>query len=187
MVISAFSFSMMAFVLKKLYLNSNISAYEVTYWQNIILIVLYYGMLRSLRQDFLKVPDDLRTSLIWLGFLGFMGISSYYLALAYIDLSKAAVLYWTNPMFTAIITYFWIRESISFIDWIAIACSFTGIILIQNPWSMKLIEEGKSREDMIIESLGALAALGGAIFVSISMMQTRKLGKRVHFLIPPIY
>ena len=49
MVISAFSFSMMAFILKKLYLNSNISAYEVTYWQNIILVILYYGMLRSLR------------------------------------------------------------------------------------------------------------------------------------------
>lgn len=51
MAISACSFSMMAFVLKKLYMNSNISAYEVTYWQNIILVILYYGMLRSLKQD----------------------------------------------------------------------------------------------------------------------------------------
>lgn len=130
MMISAFSFSMVAFILKSLYMHSNISAYEVTYWQNIMLIVLYYGMLRSLRQDLFKVPEDLRISLIWLGFLGFMGITGYYLALQYIDLSKAAVLYWTNPMFTAVITYFWLRESISFIDWIAIGCSFAGIVLI---------------------------------------------------------
>ena len=116
-----------------------------------------------------------------------MGVTGYYLALQFLDMSKAAVLYWTNPMFTAIITYFVLKEAISFVDWLAIACSFAGIIIIQNPWSMKLIEEGKSRKDMIIEYLAAGAALGGAIFVSISMMQTRKLGKRVHFLIPPLY
>lgn len=52
---------------------------------------------------------------------------------------------------------------------------------------MQFISEHRSREDMIIETLGSLAALGGAIFISVSMMQTRKLGKRVHFLIPVLY
>lgn len=32
MLISAIFFSLMAFVLKMLYLNSNVSTYEVTYW-----------------------------------------------------------------------------------------------------------------------------------------------------------
>jgi drug/metabolite transporter (DMT)-like permease len=35
--------------------------------------------------------------------------------------------------------------------------------------------------------MGALAAVGGAIFYAIAQMQTRKLGKKVHFLIPPFY
>lgn len=52
---------------------------------------------------------------------------------------------------------------------------------------MNFLEMEKTREEKIIETLGSLAALGGAIFISISMMQTRKLGKRVHFLIPPLY
>ena len=38
-----------------------------------------------------------------------------------------------------------------------------------------------------MDSLGSLAAIGGAISFSISQMQTRKLGKKVHFLVPPFY
>jgi drug/metabolite transporter (DMT)-like permease len=62
--------------------------------------------------------------------MGFLGISGYYLAIKYTDLSKAAVLYWTNPMFTAAITYIWIKESLYLVDWIAIFVSFLGIISI---------------------------------------------------------
>ena len=34
---------------------------------------------------------------------------------------------------------------------------------------------------------GSLAAILGAIFIAVSLMQMRKLGKKVHFLIPPLY
>jgi len=99
-----------------------------------------------------------------------MGITGYYLAIQYIDLSKAAVLYWTNPMMTAVIAYFWLHEAVSCVDWIAIGCSFTGIIFIQNPLAMNFVEKIMSKEARVIETLGSLAALGGAVFISISMI-----------------
>jgi len=71
-----------------------------------------------------------------MGFTGFCGITGYFLSIQLVDFSKAAVLYWTNPMITALISYFWLREAISFFDWVAILCSFTGIIIIQNPIGM---------------------------------------------------
>jgi drug/metabolite transporter (DMT)-like permease len=39
----------------------------------------------------------------------------------------------------------------------------------------------------IEDSWGSLAAVGGAVFYAIAQMQTRKLGKKVHFLVPPFY
>jgi drug/metabolite transporter (DMT)-like permease len=81
----------------------------------------------------------LRYTLILRNFSGFIGITGYYLAIQYTDLSKAAVLYWTNPMFTALISACWMRETISFIDWMAILASFAGIIIIQNPLARKTI------------------------------------------------
>ena len=67
-------------------------------------------MMKLRRQDQFKVPTDLRKTLIIMGLLGFMGITSYYLAIQLIDFSKAAVLYWTNPMMTALIAFFWLNE-----------------------------------------------------------------------------
>ncbi len=37
------------------------------------------------------------------------------------------------------------------------------------------------------DTLGAVAAIVGAVFFAISQMQTRKMGKKVHFLVPPFY
>jgi drug/metabolite transporter (DMT)-like permease len=124
----------------------------------------------------------MRSTLVLRSIFAFLGSTGFYLALQYTDLSKATALYWTNPMMTAVIAYLVINESLSFIDWIAILVSFGGIIVIQNPWS-KGYEINKSFED----NLGSLAAVAGAVFYAISQMQTRKLGKKVHFLIPPLY
>ena len=85
-------------------------------------------------------------------------------------------------MMTAVLSYFWINEALSFIDWIAIFVSFTGILVIQNPWA-KFADTGRSVED----TMGAFAALVGAVFYAIAQMQTRKMGKKVFFLVTPLY
>lgn len=90
-------------------------------------------------------------------------------------------------MATALIAYFWLREAISFVDWIAIGCTFAGILFIQNPWVMWKLNQEKGSEFRLYDTLGTASALCGAIFISISMMLTRKMGKKVHFLIPPFY
>ena len=87
-------------------------------------------MMKARNQDHFKVPPNLRITIILMGLMGFLGITSYYLSIQLIDFSKAAVLYWTNPMVTALITYFWLGEAINFVDWIAIACTFAGILFI---------------------------------------------------------
>lgn len=76
----------------------------------------------------------MRVTLILRSIAGFLGITGLYLALQYTDLMKATALYWTNPMMTAVMAYFWINESLNFIDWVAIFVSFFGIILIAHPW-----------------------------------------------------
>lgn len=130
MLISALFFSMMAFILKLLYLNSACSTYEVTYWQSIVMMVLNFSLFKVYNKDHLQVPDNMRATLILRSVTAFFGMTGYYLALEYTDLSKATTLYWTNPVFTAVIAYLWINESLNFIDWLAIFISFFGIIVI---------------------------------------------------------
>ena len=56
MFISALFVSLMAFLLKLLYLNSNCSTYEVTYWQSIIMMVLNFSLFKVYSKDHMLVP-----------------------------------------------------------------------------------------------------------------------------------
>jgi len=182
MLISAIFFTASAFGLKMLYLYSDINTYEFTYWNSIVMMILNLFMFKSYDRDHLLVRDDMRTTLILRSICAFVGATGFYLALQFTDLTKATVLFWTNPMITAVLSYLVIDEALSFIDWLAIAVSFGGILVIQNPWS-HFADAGRTIED----TLGAVAAIIGAVFFAISQMQTRKMGKKVHFLVPPFY
>ena len=133
MFISAMFYTVMATLLKILYLNSNITTYEVTYFQAIVMAILNFALFKAYSKDHLLVRDDMRTTLILRSVCAFLGVSGFYLALEYTDLSKATTLYWTNPMMTAVISYFVLNESLNFVDWLAIFVSFFGILVIENP------------------------------------------------------
>lgn len=163
MFISALFYTLMAFLLKLLYLNSDISTYEFTYWQAMIMVIMNLVSFKQTGKDHLLVRDDMRVTLIVRSVCAFLGVSGFYLALQYTDLSKATALYWTNPMMTAVIAYFALNESLNFIDWLSIIVSFAGILIIQNPWEHQVSIE-KSYEDFH----GTMAALGGALFFAIA-------------------
>jgi drug/metabolite transporter (DMT)-like permease len=187
MLISSLFFSMMAFLLKLLYINSEVTTYEVTYWQSLIMIFLNMVLFRVYKKDHMEVPKGLRNTIILRGFTGFVGMSGFYLALEFTDLSKATALYWTNPMITALISSCMLHEILTFLDWLAIFVSFAGIIVIENPWTISTLIETTSETVSTQSLIGSSAAIIGAVFFAVSQMQTRKLGKRVHFLVPPFY
>lgn len=182
MLLSALCFTVTAFLLKLMYLNSNISTYEFTYWNSIVIGILNLALVKYNHRDHLLVRVDMRTTLVWRSMSAFIGLSGFYLAVQYTDLSKATVLFWTNPMITAALGYFMINEALTFVDWFAILTSFAGILVVQNPWD-KLAETGKTYED----SMGSIAALVGSVFFSIAQVQTRKMGKKVNFLTITLY
>ncbi len=51
MAIAAVFYSLMAFLLKLLYLHSTITAYEVTYWQSIFMVFANYIWMKALKRD----------------------------------------------------------------------------------------------------------------------------------------
>lgn len=94
------------------------------------MMALNFILFKVYQKDHMDVPNNMRATLILRAVSGFFGMTGYYLALQYTDLSKATTLYWTNPVFTAVISYLWINESLNFVDWLAIFISFFGIIVI---------------------------------------------------------
>lgn len=73
-------------------------------------------------------------------------------------------------MFTALISACWLKEMISFIDWVAIVISFAGIIVIQNPLARQAIAELYSLKQSYHDMFGSVAAIVGAVFIAVSLM-----------------
>jgi hypothetical protein len=81
MAISAILFTMSAFFLKILYMNSEINTYEFTYWQSIFMAALNLILFKAADRDHMLVRDDMRSTLILRSIAAFLGATGFYLAL----------------------------------------------------------------------------------------------------------
>lgn len=90
----------------------------------------------------LNVPPGFRINLLKRVGFGAVCNVCYSASMKFTDVSKAATLFWTNPMFTAIFAYLLLKEKISKYDIISMACVFIGILVIENPFQKKIKKEG---------------------------------------------
>ena len=64
------------------------------------------------------------------GVTGFLGTAGMFTAIQYTTLSKASILFWTMPIWCAFYAKFFLNETLSYFDWVAMFCAFLGIVLI---------------------------------------------------------
>lgn len=84
----------------------------------------------------------------------------YYASLPHLDLSMAAAVYYTIPLFVALFSAVWIREPVGAKGWLGVALGFGGVLLMMKPQT----------GDLTVHTLLPLAA---AILYAIAMVLTR--------------
>ena len=148
------------------------------------MICFEYMFIKATGHDHMEVPKDLRVTVMLRAITGFGGIAGYFTATKLTSLSKATVLYWMNPIFTALYARIFLKEKLSYYDWAAIFLSFGGVVLLQNPFSQANVE---TKIDKTQDMLGSFIAIVGALSVGFAFMLMRKMADRVYFLVPPFY
>lgn len=84
----------------------------------------------------------------------------YYASLPHLDLSMAAAVYYTIPLFVALFSAVWIQEPVGAKGWLGVALGFGGVLLMMKPQT----------GDLTVHTLLPLAA---AILYAIAMVLTR--------------
>lgn len=131
MLVAAFASAIMQFLQKRLYISSDITAYETFYWSSMLTIIIYAIWMKSLGVvPFYDVSKDLRTTLVLRGIFGFTTNTLQITSIMLISLTQSSVLYWTIPIFTAIFANVFLDERITVFDWIATVLAFIGILII---------------------------------------------------------
>lgn len=93
---------------------------------------------------------------------GWLGFTTYYLALPFIALADASVLRSAAPLWVPLIVFIWLREQVPAVRWIALLSGFFGVLLILRP------DTGSINPGHL---LGMFAGIG----LAISMATTRAL------------
>jgi drug/metabolite transporter (DMT)-like permease len=124
MMLSAFFVALISLGVKLLH---QIPAVEVLFLNALGALATSFGTLRYRR---IPIWGKNRRLLLARGIAGTLGITLYFFTLQNISLPSAVILHYTAPIFAAIIGIFLVKEPISPRQWLFLALSFVGVILI---------------------------------------------------------
>ena len=167
--------------------NGNpIAPFEWTYWIALLMLVMCLLTMKFLKQDLLPIPSKIRLTYIIRCVVGTMCNHCFLLSLQFISFSKASVLFWTSPVFTALAARYVLNERLSYYDWGAVGIAFFGILMIQNPFKEKDLTQDDTNilNDMIGTTLAITGAvLGSCVAISIRTITTHA---KLHFMVVPM-
>src|SRR5690606_38098521 len=102
---------------------------------------------------------------------GTVSMFCLFAAVTLIPLADVTAISFTSPMFVTVLAMLFLGEHIHRFRWTALAAGFLGVLIMLGP---HLSFTGQT------SSLGALAALGAALFSAVAMIFLRKMSVGEH-------
>jgi drug/metabolite transporter (DMT)-like permease len=173
MALSAFAFSVMAVFVKLA--STRLPTGEIVCARAAMTLVLSYWMVRRAS---LPPWGTQRARLVLRGCLGFLGLGTYYIALAKLPLADATTLNFTQPLITSLLAWWLLGERVGWAAAFAIACGLAGVIFVVHP--------GVPLDDGA-DPLGVTAGLASALFSALAYVTVRRLARTEHPLVIVFY
>ncbi|MDF1821261.1 MAG: DMT family transporter [Alcanivoracaceae bacterium] len=115
-----------------------------------------------LRQGVAALASERWRLLVVRSLAGWLGFTTYYLALPHIPLVDASLLRSAAPLWVPLLVFAWLGEHVPAIRWVALGTGFTGVCLVLRP-ELEGINPGH------------LLGLAAGLFLAASMATTRAL------------
>jgi drug/metabolite transporter (DMT)-like permease len=90
--------------------------------------------LRHRKVDIFYIPPECRKGILARFFFGAISNITLYGALKNLSMSKATLLFWTQPMFVGLFGFLILKERFTKFDVLGIFFVFTGVIMVSNPF-----------------------------------------------------
>ncbi|XP_057213954.1 solute carrier family 35 member G1 isoform X1 [Triplophysa rosa] len=132
-------------------------------------------------------PRDMRIYLFLRGFLGSNAMILLYYAVLQMPLADATVIMFSNPVFTALLAWIFLKERCTIWDVVFTVFTLTGVILIARPPFLFGARVSGIEGEYTNHIKGTVAALAGAVGAACTMVILRKMGKSVHYYLSVWY
>lgn len=175
MAYGAFWFSVMSLLVKVA--GQRIPAMEIVFVRGVISLVLSWFLLRRAG---LRVWGTNPSRLLVRGMVGFAGLACFYYAVVHLPLAEATVIQYTNPVFTALLAAWLLRERLGWLEGICVSVSLAGVLLIARPGF--LFGSGSALPPLVVA-----IAVAGAVFSAGAYVSVRWLSSSEHPLVIVFY
>lgn len=131
----------------------------------------------------------MRVFLFLRGFLGSSAMILLFYAVQQMPLADATVIMFSNPVFTALLAWIFLKERCTVWDVVFTAFTITGVVLIARPPFLfgERVAASGLEADYQSHIKGAAAAFAGAVGAACTMVILRKMGKGVHYYLSVWY
>ena len=167
MLVGAFWFSVMSVLVK--IAGRRLPSMEIVFFRGLLTLGLSYAMVKRARIE--PVLGVNRRLLLQRGILGAAALACFLFSLTHIPLAESTLIQYMNPVFAILVAHWWFGERMGRAEWIALAASVTGVLLITRP---AFLFGGAASG---IEPWHALIALGGAAFSGSAYATIRQMPK----------
>ncbi|XP_019738915.1 solute carrier family 35 member G1 [Hippocampus comes] len=132
-------------------------------------------------------PRDKRPYLMLRGFLGSNAMILLFYAVQQMPLADATVIMFSNPVFTSLLAWVFLKEKCTMWDCVFTVFTLTGVILIARPPFLFGQHIQGIEGNYTNHIKGTIAAFAGAIGAACTMVVLRKIGKSVHYYLSVWY
>lgn len=176
MVASAFAFSVMSLLVKLA--GQRLPSQEIVLARGVVTLVISFWLLRRAR---VTVWGNRRGLLTLRGLLGFAALSCFYYSLTTLPIAEATVLQYTNPIFTALLAAWFLRERLTAGVLTSAVIGLAGVVLVARPAFLF----GGTPVDL--NPVAVTVALAGAVLSAGAYTAVRKLSRTEHPLVIVFY
>ena len=114
------------------HLNGVVSTEQTVFFRNVFALLLLMPWLW--RNGVQAVKTDCLHLHFLRSLLGVTAMSCMFYAWGHLPLAQSALLKQTMPLFVPIVAFFWMRERLSWRNFVAIGLGFAGVLLVLNPF-----------------------------------------------------
>ncbi|XP_060950498.1 solute carrier family 35 member G1 [Limanda limanda] len=132
-------------------------------------------------------PRDKRIYLVLRGFIGSNAMILLFYAIQQMPLADATVIMFSNPVFTSLLAWIFLKEKCTIWDCVFTVFTLTGVLLIARPPFLFGQQVRGIEGDYVNHVKGTIAAFAGAIGAAFTFVILRKMGKSVHYYLSVWY
>ncbi|KAL2078221.1 hypothetical protein ACEWY4_025906 [Coilia grayii] len=182
-LLASLFFSLVALLVKRI---EGVHAVEISAFRCFFQMLFVLPLMIYYNTGFLG-PRGMRIYLFLRGFLGSNAMILLFYAVQQMPLADATVIMFSNPVFTALLAWIFLKERCTVWDVVFTAFTLTGVVLIARPPFLFGERVAGLEGDYQSHIKGAAAAFAGAVGAACTMVILRKMGKGVHYYLSVWY